>query len=54
MHGPMNVKFTNNTSKCQIEYNSEFKGLIDKIATDGEPERSPLEDTDKRPTTDFS
>jgi hypothetical protein len=28
MHGPMNVKFANNTSKWQIEFNSEFKGLI--------------------------
>jgi hypothetical protein len=23
----MNVKFANNTSKWQIEYNSDFKGL---------------------------
>jgi hypothetical protein len=28
MHGPMNVKFPNNTSKWQIEFNSAFKGLI--------------------------
>jgi hypothetical protein len=28
MHGPMNVKFANNTSKWQIEFNSEFKGLM--------------------------
>jgi hypothetical protein len=27
MHGPMNVKFPNNTSKWQMEFNSEFKGL---------------------------
>jgi hypothetical protein len=27
MHGSMNVKFANNTSKWQIEFNSEFKGL---------------------------
>jgi hypothetical protein len=27
MHGPMNVKFPNNTSKWQIEFNSAFKGL---------------------------
>jgi hypothetical protein len=26
-HGPMNVKFPNNTSKWQMEFNSEFKGL---------------------------
>jgi hypothetical protein len=28
MHGPMNVKFPNNTSKWQMEFNSAFKGLI--------------------------
>jgi hypothetical protein len=28
MHGPMNVKFPNNTSKWQIEFNSAFKGLM--------------------------
>jgi hypothetical protein len=34
MHGPMNVKFPNNTSKWQMEFNSEFKGLIwPQIAT---------------------
>ena len=27
MHGPMNVKFPNNTSKCQMGFNSAFKGL---------------------------
>jgi hypothetical protein len=27
MYGPMNVKFAINTSKWQIEFNSEFKGL---------------------------
>jgi hypothetical protein len=27
MHGPMNVKFHNNTSKWQMEFNSAFKGL---------------------------
>jgi hypothetical protein len=27
MHVPMNVKFPNNTSKWQMEFNSEFKGL---------------------------
>jgi hypothetical protein len=27
MHGPMNVKFLNNTSKWQMEFNSAFKGL---------------------------
>jgi hypothetical protein len=27
MHGPINVKFANNISKWQIEFNSEFKGL---------------------------
>jgi hypothetical protein len=28
MHGPINVKSSNNTSKLQIEFNSAFKGLI--------------------------
>jgi hypothetical protein len=28
MHGTMNLKFPNNTSKWQIEFNSAFKGLI--------------------------
>jgi hypothetical protein len=27
MHGSMNVKFPNNTSKWQMEFNSAFKGL---------------------------
>jgi hypothetical protein len=30
----MNVKFANNTSKWQIEFNSEFKGLISALWTD--------------------
>ena len=28
MHGPINVKFPNNTSKWQMGFNSTFKGLI--------------------------
>jgi hypothetical protein len=28
MHGAMNVKFPNNTSKWQMEFNSAFKGLM--------------------------
>jgi hypothetical protein len=28
MHGPMNVKSPNNTSKWQMGFNSAFKGLI--------------------------
>jgi hypothetical protein len=28
MHGPMKVKFPNNTSKWQMEFNSAFKGFI--------------------------
>jgi hypothetical protein len=28
MHGSMNVKFPNNTSKWQNEFNSAFKGLM--------------------------
>jgi hypothetical protein len=27
MHGPINVKFPNNTSKWQMGFNSAFKGL---------------------------
>jgi hypothetical protein len=27
MHGSINVKFPNNTSKWQMEFNSAFKGL---------------------------
>jgi hypothetical protein len=30
MHGTMNVKFPNNTSKWQMGFNSAFKGLIMK------------------------
>jgi hypothetical protein len=33
MHGPMNVKFPNNTSKWQMENNSAFKGLIEGAGT---------------------
>jgi hypothetical protein len=29
MHGPMNVKSPNNTSKWQMGFNSAFKGLSD-------------------------
>jgi hypothetical protein len=29
MHGPINVKSLNNTSKWQMGFNSAFKGLID-------------------------
>jgi hypothetical protein len=28
MHGPINVKSPNNTSKWQMGFNSAFKGLI--------------------------
>jgi len=28
MHGPMNVKSPNNTSKWEMGFNSAFKGLI--------------------------
>jgi hypothetical protein len=31
MHGPINVKSPNNTSKWQMGFNSAFKGLIDLI-----------------------
>jgi hypothetical protein len=27
MHGPLNVKFPNNTSKWEMEFNSAFKGF---------------------------
>jgi hypothetical protein len=30
MHGPIKVKFPNNSSKWQMGFNSAFKGLIDK------------------------
>jgi hypothetical protein len=39
MHGPMNVKSPNNTSKWQMEFNSAFKGLGDNsgdLCVDGE------------------
>jgi hypothetical protein len=32
MHGPINVKSPNNTSKWQMGFNSAFKGLIDKLS----------------------
>jgi Leu/Phe-tRNA-protein transferase len=32
MHGPINVKSPNNTSKWQMGFNSAFKGLIMKNA----------------------
>jgi hypothetical protein len=31
MHGPINVKSPNNTSKWQMEFNSVFKGLIKAV-----------------------
>jgi hypothetical protein len=31
MHGPINVKFPNNTSKWQMGFNLAFKGLIFEI-----------------------
>jgi hypothetical protein len=31
MHGPINVKSPNNTSKWQMVFNSAFKGLIKNI-----------------------
>jgi hypothetical protein len=37
MHAPMNVKFPNNTSKWQMEFNSAFKGLIILSFTAAEP-----------------
>jgi hypothetical protein len=33
MHGPMNVKCPNNTSKWQMEFNSAFKGLMTTNST---------------------
>jgi len=27
MHGPINVKYPNNISECQMGFNSAFKGL---------------------------
>jgi hypothetical protein len=34
MHGPINVKSPNNTSKWQMGFNSAFKGLIYLVQTD--------------------
>jgi hypothetical protein len=31
MHGPINVKSSNNTSKWQMGFNSAFKGLISAL-----------------------
>ena len=31
MHGPINVKSPNNTSKWQMGFNSAFKGLINVL-----------------------
>jgi hypothetical protein len=31
MHGPINVKSPNNTSKWQMGFNSAFKGLISAV-----------------------
>jgi hypothetical protein len=31
MHGPINVKFPNNTSKWQMGMNSAFKGLNEQV-----------------------
>jgi hypothetical protein len=33
MHGPINVKSPNNTSKWQMGFNSAFKGLIEQLIT---------------------
>jgi hypothetical protein len=33
MDGPINVKYPNNTSKWQMGFNSEFKGLINVIGS---------------------
>jgi hypothetical protein len=41
MHGPINVKSPNNTSKWQVGFNSAFKGLITK-AKYGERRPIPL------------
>jgi hypothetical protein len=35
MHGPINVKSPNNTSKWQLEFNSAFKGLILHFSSQG-------------------
>jgi hypothetical protein len=34
MHGPINVKSPNNTSKWQMGFNSAFKGLMTSEPTD--------------------
>jgi hypothetical protein len=33
MHGPINVKSSNNTSKWQMEFNSAFKRLSNNAST---------------------
>jgi hypothetical protein len=39
MHGPINVKSPNNTSKWQMEFNSAFKGLKQIWLQKGKRER---------------
>jgi hypothetical protein len=39
MHGPINVKSPNNTSKWQMGFNSAFKGLMVPTRTGALPRR---------------
>jgi hypothetical protein len=39
MHGPINVKSLNNTSKWQIGFNSAFKGLMYNVCIEDGAER---------------
>ena len=47
MHGPINVKYPNNTSKWQMGFNSAFKGLkghrIWCIKPHGRTEQAPIQ-----------
>jgi hypothetical protein len=47
MHGPINVKSPNNTSKWQMEFNSVFKGLKSRRVGDELPHTEEERDTDK-------
>jgi hypothetical protein len=42
MHGSTNVKFPNNTSKWQMEFNSAFKGLMVEHLVDATDEHNVL------------
>jgi hypothetical protein len=47
MHGPINVKSPNNTSKWQMGFNSAFKGLITSLRDFMRLVEATLEQTNK-------